>query len=85
MKLVVLVPGTKVPPLFVQLPVTLVVVPAVNVPEVSSTFAEAEAFTFNVAHEVKFPVVSVRLLVVNVVVLPVTDNNVPAVFKITTS
>ena len=79
-----LVPGTKVPPLFVQFPVTFVVVPAVHVPAVNKTFAAGEAFTFSVAQEVKLPLVSVKLFVVNVVVLPPTDKVVPAVFRTTT-
>ena len=79
-----LVPGTVVAPLFVQFPVTFTVVPEVNVPDDNKTEEVAELFTFNVAHAVKLPVVSVKLFTVNVAVLPPTDKVVPAVFATTT-
>ena len=60
----------KVPPLFDQLPNRFVFVPAVKVPEVRV----ALPLTVQVAGGVKFPLVSVRSLTVNEVVLPPTLN-----------
>ena len=69
------VPGVNVPPLFDQLPATLIVVPAVKVPVVSVTLPAMS----KVAGAVKLPSVSVRLLTVSAVVLPPTLNVCPAV------
>ena len=66
--------AVKVPEL-VQLPETFILVPAVNVPAVNVTFP----LIFNVAGAVKLPVVSVRLLMVSVTVLPPVLRSVPAV------
>ena len=76
MKFTVPEPGVNMPPLLVQLPLTLVFAPAVKVPAVRVTLP----LTLSVAGAVKLPVVSVRFWTVSVVVDPETLNVVPTVF-----
>ena len=72
-------PGLKVPPLFVQLPLILIVVPAVNIPVVKVRVAVAVLLIFKVAGQLKFPVVMVKLLDVSVTVLPPVVRSWPGV------
>src|SRR2546422_540466 len=59
-------PGVNVPPLLVQSPAAVILVPAVRVPALNSVLP----FMSSVAGAVKLPSVIVRLLVVMLVVLP---------------
>ena len=83
-KLTVFAPGMKVPPLFVQFPSMLIFAPAVKVPDVSVSREARVLLIFRVAGAVKFPVVSVRLAVVSVAVLPPVLSVCPAVRLTTT-
>ena len=79
LKVVVPAPGVNVPPLLVQLPVTLVFVPPVKTPVASNRLP----FTFSVAGPVKPPAVIVRSFVVTVTVLPPAANVPPLLLTIT--